>query len=618
MYLTDKIGEDYKTWKPGDVILITAPTGTGKSYFVQRELLKWVITEGKGKILYLVNRKILKNQLKEELNDVVYPIREELFEKGVNLVSLEKYIIYETYQHIEMLISENRWREIHELTGLCSIVVYDECHYFYTDSSFNPKTELSYNCIRQLFDKKIQIYMSATMDVMKKRIRRDCFENNIMPYVQPGNGLYTLTRTKGYNNIIEKYDIEKQYDYVNTHLINDISDLTIKMKDSVKDNKQHNWLIFIDSIEKGRKLRKELIEKGIHKDDIIIIDANYKRDDEAEENVNEIVNNKLMKRKIIISTSVMDNGISIHDDKLKSIVIMADMKETFIQMLGRKREKIKEENIDIYLLKRDKQYFVERLRHVRGILDRYKDYEEYFDDVKKLLLCFHRCKKSEVERFVIEKCPGFIYMDIGVVYLGYDESYVFKADTMSYQTSQLLDKIMTNPELYKRIRCFAYAYNNIFYANTFSIEQLLNQAAFYKRMMEDIAIDEYVFYKEQCKWLGKTKSIEDIQEDALGIRNLKLKDLYEVLDKLKGVERTADINTQVKDDEYRELLKELIKERTSYKKDVERVDMAPLNKKGTNITSVQFNKYMEILEMPFEMIQRREIDKTNRYLIRKK
>lgn len=617
MYLADKIGEDYKTWKPEDVILITAPTGTGKSYFVQRELLKWVITEGRGKILYLVNRKILKNQLREELNDVLYSIRGELCEKGFNVSNLKKYIIYETYQHIEMLICESRWRDIYELAGLCSIVVCDECHYFYADSSFNPKTELSYNCIRQLFDKKIQIYMSATMDVMKERIRRDCLNSNIMPYIQYVNNIYSLTRTKGENNIIEKYSIEKQYDYVNTHLINDISDLALKMKDSVEDNNQHNWLIFIDSIERGRKLKKELLDKGIHKDDIVIIDANYKRDDDAEENVYEIVNNKLMKRKIIISTSVMDNGISIHDDKLKSIVIMADMKETFIQMLGRKREKLREENIDIYLLKRDKQYFYDRLRHIEGILDTYKEFETYFDGVKKVLLQFHKYRENEFKSIVIEKQPGFSYMDVGVTYLGYEESYSFKAEVMSYQTSQLLDKIMTKPDLYKKIRCFAYAYNNIFYANTFSREQLLNQAAFYKRMIETIVTDEYAFYKEQCKWLGKKKTIEDIQEDTLGIRDIKRKALYEALDKLKGIERNAETNKKVKNEEYRELLKKLIEEKESYDQDVEGVDMAPLKKSTTNITAVQFNSYMDILEMPFEMSQWREEGK-NKYLIKEK
>ncbi|MBQ3545363.1 MAG: DEAD/DEAH box helicase family protein [Lachnospiraceae bacterium] len=617
MYLTDKIGEDYQIWKPGDVILITAPTGTGKSYFVQRELLKWLITERKGKILYLVNRKILKKQFKEELNDVLYSIRGELFEKGFNVINLEKYIIYETYQHIEMLICENRWREIYELVGMCFIVVCDECHYFYADSSFNPKTELSYNCIRQLFDKKIQIYMSATMDVMKERIKRDCLENNIMPHIEPRNGIYGLTRMKGENNIIEKYDIEKQYDYVKTHLINDISELALKTKDSVKDNNQNNWLIFIDSIDKGRKLKNELIDKGIHKDDIVIIDANYKRDEEAEENVYEIVNNKLMKRKIIISTSVMDNGISIYDEKLKSIVIMADMKETFIQMLGRKREKLKEENIDIYLLKRDKKYFEDRLRNVEEILNKYTEFEPYFDYGRKMLLYFHKYTKNEVESFVIEKYPGFSHMDVGVTYLGYEESYSFKADTMKYQTSQLLDKIMTNQDLYKKIRCFAYAYNNIFYANTFSIEQLMNQVAFYKRVIDDIALDEYAFYKEQCKWLGKTKSIEDIQDDTLVIRELKLKELCEILDRLKGKEMDVDTNRRIKNEEYRELLKELIEERKSYDKEIEGVDMAPLIKSTTNITIVQFNRYMEILVLPFEMVERLENKKKYLQILKK-
>lgn len=81
MYLTEKIGLDYQTWKPGDVIMITAPTGAGKSYFIQREYLKWIVCqdlekmmnpridsdkllykENQNKILYLVNRKILKNK----------------------------------------------------------------------------------------------------------------------------------------------------------------------------------------------------------------------------------------------------------------------------------------------------------------------------------------------------------------------------------------------------------------------------------------------------------------------------------------------------------------------------------------------------------------------------
>ena len=39
----------------------------------------------------------------------------------------------------------------------------------------------------------------------------------------------------------------------------------------------------------------------------------------------------------MIATAVMDNGVSFHDTALRNMVIFADTKEEFIQMLGRKR-----------------------------------------------------------------------------------------------------------------------------------------------------------------------------------------------------------------------------------------------------------------------------------------
>ena len=42
-YVSDVIKEEYKYWAAGDVVLLTAPTGTGKSHFVLYDLLKWAI-----------------------------------------------------------------------------------------------------------------------------------------------------------------------------------------------------------------------------------------------------------------------------------------------------------------------------------------------------------------------------------------------------------------------------------------------------------------------------------------------------------------------------------------------------------------------------------------------
>lgn len=42
-YLADQIGEEYKSWKEGELIFIQAPTGTGKSYFILNVLLDWAV-----------------------------------------------------------------------------------------------------------------------------------------------------------------------------------------------------------------------------------------------------------------------------------------------------------------------------------------------------------------------------------------------------------------------------------------------------------------------------------------------------------------------------------------------------------------------------------------------
>ena len=202
MYLAEKIGEEFKKWMPGNVILITAPTGAGKSYFIQREYLKWMIKERKGKILYLVNRKILKKQMEDGLKEAFYEMREELRAMGIM---------------------------VRELADNYSVVVYDECHYYSADSTFNTSTELSYNFLRQIFDRKIQIYMSATMESVSGKIKEDCIQNSFLPnfqkpvwYITQKN--YIAFRNKTAVDIKDDYVVPKNYDYIDTRCINKLSD----------------------------------------------------------------------------------------------------------------------------------------------------------------------------------------------------------------------------------------------------------------------------------------------------------------------------------------------------------------------------------------------------------
>lgn len=52
-YLADQIGEEYQNWKDDDIVLITAPTGIGKTTFILKILLPYIMQKG-GRMLYLV------------------------------------------------------------------------------------------------------------------------------------------------------------------------------------------------------------------------------------------------------------------------------------------------------------------------------------------------------------------------------------------------------------------------------------------------------------------------------------------------------------------------------------------------------------------------------------
>ena len=46
-YVSDAIGNDYMNWKSGNDIIISFPTGTGKTYFVLNVLVPYASNEQK-------------------------------------------------------------------------------------------------------------------------------------------------------------------------------------------------------------------------------------------------------------------------------------------------------------------------------------------------------------------------------------------------------------------------------------------------------------------------------------------------------------------------------------------------------------------------------------------
>lgn len=298
MNVTDLISfDEIQKWQDGDVITISAGTGVGKSYFVKNRLFSSAKEDGK-KILMLIHRINCVNQFKEE----------------IKRDGKERYIDIMTYQGIES-------RELNNCNLDMSIykyIVCDEFHYFIDDAKFNKTTDISFNNIIKQ-NNAIRIFMSATGDSMKRYIRNRLKINTI------------------------DYDIPLDFSFIDT--------LTFINKDSTLEyfaNKaietEEKVILFIQSAEKAYKLYKKFKDNAMF---VCGADSKYNKyvDDDK---LKSMLSNEKFEELILITTSCLDAGVNIIDDKLKHIVIDIIDIGSLIQCMGRKRVK-ENEKVNIYI-----------------------------------------------------------------------------------------------------------------------------------------------------------------------------------------------------------------------------------------------------------------------------
>lgn len=123
--VTEAIGNEYEKWRLHDFILINAPTGSGKTYFILHTFLPYIMNRGE-RMLYLVNRKILEEQL---LNDIKV-VERDLCKQYNSYISLENNITISTYQSIEENIKMNSNHVIESLFNISCTVAgwFDPIH----------------------------------------------------------------------------------------------------------------------------------------------------------------------------------------------------------------------------------------------------------------------------------------------------------------------------------------------------------------------------------------------------------------------------------------------------------------------------------------------------------
>ena len=476
------IGEAYKTWRPMDIVTISSPTGSGKTYFVLHVLLKWVIDEYlqhniRHQIIYYVNRKILKNQLEEDLNHEI----QVALDQNTQHINAREFIKILTYQEFQEQVKLGNPYVAHPVVPDHIIdyrdyvfVVYDECHYFLSDSVFNPETYLAFDELTRCYDADVQIFMSATIDDINEYLNNRYDKSHMTTLSVTGKTPYFASGRRVLNlSLWQKYDYPSSIDYrfVKLYSIDDDDRLSDLVKDKEIPGK---WLIFVNDKAYGRLLCKELGKDDRLKDRVIFLDAEYENDIDASEDVNEIVSQKCSSRNVLICTSVLDTGVSLVDDRLTNIVILCDMQEEFLQMLGRKRFDGKE--INLFICKRNKQFFAQRKNAAKLTREVYLNYKKYIDNWSAF----------DNQNNFPNRQPTINF---------FDKQYI-------------INKILKSEYVYSNIRRFCYSKCGTLYISLFSVDRIAKMEDFYSQMEKRLETDENAFLETQASWLGK--SVNDV------------------------------------------------------------------------------------------------------------
>lgn len=141
-YVSERIGDDYLNWQVGRNVLISTPTGSGKTTFVIDVLLRYAIRQGKH-VVYYCNRRILNDQF-----SVISEERIKKMYSGSGDISAEEALFHLhifTYQYMERLKThpnvyyktENTGERIKLQADDILYYVFDEAHYCISDAIIN-------------------------------------------------------------------------------------------------------------------------------------------------------------------------------------------------------------------------------------------------------------------------------------------------------------------------------------------------------------------------------------------------------------------------------------------------------------------------------------------------
>lgn len=279
---------------------------------------------------------------------------------------------------------------------------------------------------------------------------------------------------KHLHNTLYEYESLATYDELNLRYLNDngFDDLVTLLPEL-----PGKTLCFTSSKKSGEKLTEILRLKGIATE---FINADNKAG-QALATAKSLSNNQKFESKILIATSVLDVGVSIHDREVRNIVIDTIEKNSFLQMLGRIRTDI--QALNIFICSRS---------------------FEYFD--------------HWIERIIM---PNLDLIN-----------ELLRLNGSSFVARAL--ELMKKPDLIVPV----YWYEGTLHMNEFSVQRWNDLYTDCSKIKEGLQNDPEFFIKKQLEWLGQKETFSISNYIAKDVQKIKKKNLaLKILEKSENARR---------------------------------------------------------------------------------
>ena len=349
-WVSDAMMPELSSFCPGRAIIISAPTGSGKTAFVTCICKRCQKEQPGRKVLLLENRTAVAVEKRREFAKalgskwaaVTDPRAFELIDDldDVGLVVM-------TYQKLS---AHHRKMDLRQF----AYVILDECHYFLADSTFNQFLDKIFWQLPQLFRHAVRVYSTATPGAVLEDLcnAEGPFLNNCRSCLNP------LCQAKGK---LRLYEFPRHFEQVQLFYFRTRDEIASLVASTPGDR----FLIFTAAREDVETPRGDGYYHALdsHGVSAAYLDAGRKGTDVWRE----VCDTGAFHTQALIATSVLDCGVSFHDPKLKHIVVETADKTGFLQMIGRRRLK-KGETLNVYIRALDAAKLTIRMADVRSDL----------------------------------------------------------------------------------------------------------------------------------------------------------------------------------------------------------------------------------------------------------